>query len=235
MTAIMDTPVNTGKRKSKSLSERAKSGIRGLLLVVKDEVRSNTLPLTPEESMDLLGEIIQLSVVYTARSQLTMKLFYLAFRTSTLLVVISRWTKVIYWADAEANLLELEASARQLASTSHLKSSGSFDYGFGIVRGSVSEATESAPSSQNPSNHKHVMNWNDATAALEAIMSKVLAQSQSAKLIDRLMAAHNVNRDAEFDLQTFTTIGTQLLEKVPHKVLRTNLTSELNQFIGRMS
>ncbi len=230
-------PIGKKRAKSARLSERAKTGIRGCLLIVNDEVRSNTLPLTAEQSMELLGEIVQLSVVYSAHTELPLKVLYLAYKKSFLLVVMSRRNKVVYWADAKTNLVELEAAARQLASTAHLKSATDRHQGFGLVRGTVSEdaTEENSPTHTDSSNQIDIMNWNDANLALEGIMSKVLAQAQAAKMIQRALKETEVDLDDDFDPEIFEAVGRRLLEKIPHKVLRANLTNEFNALLSRIN
>jgi hypothetical protein len=234
----MSSATSSAKRaKSPKKTVTAIRGLRGLLLLVNDEVRTNTLPLSPEASMELLGEVFQLSVVYSNSSKLPLKVCYLAFKKSYLLIVISQRSKIIYWADSACNLIELEASARMLASTAHLKAPASRTHSYGLLRGQQFEPEENNDAFQlstDLANHIEIMNWNDATRALEGIMSKVLAQAQAAKLIDRVLEEHGIERDEDFDLGQFEKIGRQILDKIPHKVLRANLANEFNSLLSRI-
>ena len=206
-------------------------------MLVNYEVRTNTLPLTPEASMELLGEVFQLAVVYSNSSKLPLKVCHLAFSKTYLLIVISQRSKVIYWADNNCNLIELEAAARMLASTAHLKAPASRTHTYGLLRGQQFEPDLKNEVSQphtELANHIEIMNWNAAIRALEGIMSKVLAQAQAAKLIERAMNDQGIDADDDFDLSQYGKLGKQVLDKVPHKVLRANLTNEFNALLSRI-
>jgi hypothetical protein len=162
---------------------------------------------------------------------------------------------VIVWAESQANLLELEALARKVAATAHLKSGGVNEPIWDFVRGSTRLSAEAAPlfppSGSSPSGplraiessatladfptNTAIMNWNDAARTLESILTKVLAQAQASRLIEKTMAERGVKDGDDFDIDLYGQVGRDLMNKIPHKVLRNSLLKEFEAHLAKIS
>lgn len=79
------------------------------------------------------------------------------------------------------------------------------------------------------------MSWNEATDALEGILTKVLAQAQATRLIDRALKEKHILPNSSFDVRLFRQVGMELMQKVPHKSIRQSLTNEFESLLERLS
>jgi hypothetical protein len=231
MQATAPSPMS---RKKALPSAAARDGVLGRIVTIRGEMVVNTMPIAQAKVTALLRGLRQLSEDYS-RDGLPLKVFYFHFDQTMLLGVTARYSTVLVWAQATANLTELEALSRKVATTAHLKSGGVEAPLWDFVRGAGLVPTDGANSSPTDTHtNPSIMNWKDATKALESIVTKVLAQAQAAKLIDKSMADHGVTMDDDFDLDTFSGVGRSLLEKIPHKVLRASLTKEFDSMLSKI-
>lgn len=79
------------------------------------------------------------------------------------------------------------------------------------------------------------MSWNDAKNALESILTKVLAQAQAARLIDRALKEKGILEESTFDVRLFRQVGLELMDQIPHRGLRRSLTSEFESLVDSLS
>jgi hypothetical protein len=78
------------------------------------------------------------------------------------------------------------------------------------------------------------MNWNDATQALESILTKVLAQAQAGRMIEKTLTDRGVSKQDSFDMEVYAEIGREIMTKIPHKVLRANLSREFENLLSKL-
>lgn len=88
-------------------------------------------------------------------------------------------------------------------------------------------------SSSSPTNS--IMSWNDAKNAIESILTKVLAQAQAARLIDRALKDKGILAESTFDVRLFRQVGLELMDQIPHRSLRRSLTNEFESLVDSLS
>jgi hypothetical protein len=216
----------------------AKDGVLGRVVTVRGETVVNTMPLPPAKLNAVLRTMKELSGDY-ARYGLPLRMVYFEFGKTFFLGVMARFSSVFVWADIGANVTELEAIAKKVATTAHLKSGGVEEPIWDFVRGANSARAQgsSSPPKDSPTEiqpQPSIMNWKDATKALESILTKVLAQAQASKMIDKAMADQGVTMDDSFEIEDFAAVGRALMEKIPHKVLRNSLSKEFESFLSKI-
>ena len=239
-------------------------GVRGLLLMVRGEVRLDSLPLSAERKTSLLEEVERLASNFNeARHGLPPRAFCYRFPTCSLLVLYSRWSSLFVLLDADADLGDVESAGRRLVATAHLggmprieeslaplippdpepekprKRSGPSLRQLPVEPPTPPEEApvvaeidplDSEPEIANPP-FSLSMSWKDATNALESILTKVLTQAQAARMIDRAMKERGIQAEGTFDIRLYRQIGLEVMEKIPHRVLRKSLTGEFEALI----
>lgn len=104
-----------------TLSMGSAGGVRGLLLMVRGEVRLDSLPLSHERKTSLLEEVEKLASSFNeARHGLPPRAFCYRFPSCSLLVLYSRWSSLFILLDADADLGDVESAGRRLVATAHL-------------------------------------------------------------------------------------------------------------------
>jgi hypothetical protein len=238
MLELITAPLTvTMSRRKSLLTAAARDGVLGRVVTVRGDMVVNTMPLPPAKLNALMRAMKDLSGDY-ARYDLPLRMAYFEFGKTFFLGVMARFSSVFVWAEIGANVTELEAIAKKVAATAHLKSGGVEEPIWDFVRGAVGAPNQAtlSPTISSPTdtpNPPSIMNWKDATKALESILTKVLAQAQASKLIDKAMADHGVTMEDSFEIDDFAAVGRVLMEKIPHKVLRNSLSKEFESFLAK--
>ncbi|MFZ4765052.1 MAG: hypothetical protein ACOYMN_08860 [Roseimicrobium sp.] len=80
-----------------------------------------------------------------------------------------------------------------------------------------------------------IMSWHQARTALESILTKVLAQAQASRLIDRALSDRGIMLEMQFDVRLFRQVGLELMQQIPHRSLRRSLTNEFEALVAKLS
>jgi hypothetical protein len=235
MAATLQIPL--APRKVTAPVTLSRDGVIGYLVTVEGEITLDTMPMLPEQRDTLMASIHALAVDYGLYG-LPLRVFYFHYESTCLVGVISRHSMVLVWAAGVANLIEIEAIARKVASTAHLNPTTKSVPLHDLLKPAATAADEKPSSASGPLSSStldyQIMNWNDATQALESILTKVLAQAQAGRLIDKTLTERGVSKQDSFDLELYAAIGRELMTKIPHKVLRASLSKEFENQLTKM-
>jgi hypothetical protein len=241
----------------------SKSEIKGALLLVNGDIRRDTMPLDRHQCAGLVRTLEGMIGRYE-ESGLPPKVFYFAYTGSKLLCLITRRSQLIIWLEPSANISKLENEARKLIATAHLKgslASTSLIFAEPTATEPISNAvtaptvireelatppakkTQKAKTSAqpkpaetlSPTNLNEIMNWKEASQAIEGILSKVLSQAQAARMIEAAFKLRGIDMESNLDATLLSQAGSDILAKVPNKVLRQSLTKEFEAIVARIS